>query len=201
MKGMGGGLKNLKTDFEDIAIGDKPDGFTCREEGLGTIAVTEEAAASGKKSLKIFNKKGLSKNYFPFIFATSKTVTTGHLKFSVDYMQKADQPAGFTFQIRKDAEQAGPSINFQKSGAVEANGQEIASVPPGTWAHLEIEFDLGVEDLSGYQVSVSVGGKKMDPVIRPFLKTPFSRVTWIGFAPIASGDETYYLDNFDLSIK
>ena len=82
-------------DFETAAVGTSPTTFTCFDSNRPElIQISEETAASGRRSLKITDADGLKHGWEPHLFQGVRPYETGRVRFSFDLL---NGPLRFTW--------------------------------------------------------------------------------------------------------
>ena len=207
----------LLEDFESTDAGNLPESLNCTpSDRPDALAVTAEAAAGGRKSLKFTKTQGLKYGFQPHVFFTSDRYTSGTVRFACDLLNGPEHPSECYLGLRdytvKGREYVdGPSITIKADGTVTASGKSLTTVPPGKWVHLEVQLDLGQPGQPGqpgraaatksYRLALTVAGEKpqgFDAI--PYVDPEFSRLTWFGFASVGKLGTVFYLDNIRLEL-
>lgn len=197
--------------FEPTAAGKLPARFHASPpDRPDAIAVTEEAAAEGKKSLKFTKVDGLKFGFQPHVYFSSDRYGSGKLRFACHLLNSLEKPSEFYVGLRdytiKGREYLdGASILIKPNGTVIASGKAVASVPPGKWAHLEVLLDLGQPGQAavpkGYRLTLAVAGGKeqvFDGI--PYVHPEFKQFTWFGFSSVGKQGSVFYVDNVRLEL-
>lgn len=192
-------LKGVEDSFEDTPIGQKPANATVSgAEGTAMLAVTEETAASGRRSLKVADAAGLPQSYQPHFYYKPAFL---HGTICVSFDLRVDQGALPWFECR-DANQpyrVGPSLRVDAQGQLQAARKSLMSVPLGQWFHLEATFKLGKTATGTYDLLVKLpNGESKQFGALPFGHQEFKRFQWFGFMSMATKPATYYVDNLKL---
>ncbi len=198
-------------DFESIGVGKLPATLSCLpSDRPDALAVTDEVAAGGKKSLKFTKAAGLKYGFEPHVYFSSKRYTPGKVRFACDLRTSAEHRpecyVGLRDYTAKGREYLdGPSITFKPDGAVVASGKTLTTVPPGQWVHLEVLLDLGQPGAStapkSYRLTLCVaGGKAQVFEAVPYVHPEFSQFTWFGFASVGQQGSVFYVDNVRLEL-
>ncbi len=188
-------------DFEDVPVGEKPPYAGSMVEGAGdALAVTEETAAGGKRSLKVTDVPGLKHSFNPHFWYTPnhrEGVSTLSLDLRLEEGAELDlewrQYPGHPYYF------VGPRALF-RDGKLFLADEPALAIPPGEWFHLEIVAGFGPDGDGTWRLAVTLpdGTTRRFEALR-FGSRETNSVTWIGF--ISSGDQacTYYLDNIRLT--
>jgi hypothetical protein len=190
---------SLDLDFEHVPVGAACPDAQNHVEGRGdSIAVTEETAASGRRSLKITDAPGLQFPYDPHLVFTPN-YRSGHVTFSFDV--RAEEGTEINLEgrdWRSNPYRVGFSV-WLKNGAVLVNDHEVGRIPLGQWTHFELAFGMGSRSTHTWDMTVSAPGI---PTIRwdrlPIMDPGFQEMTWLGFISNATTRTVYYLDNIRL---
>jgi hypothetical protein len=179
-------------DFESSATGTRPEAPWVPEvKGETNILVTEETAAQGRKSLKFVDAENSS--FWPFLHRSIGAFTQGRARLSFDL--RVDPGAVCLMELRYEAKGAGPSVRFDGHGDIYASGKKLTQVAPGTWFHVEIEFELGTEK-PAYQVSVQSQGRPASTFKDiPYATEWFFLCNSVYFIGDGNAPGTFYLDN------
>lgn len=152
----------LDEGFESILVGAGPIDDTTLGVGLGggarsSIAVSEDAAASGKRSLKIVDAPGMQAAFDPHFFYTPRhREGTTHASFDL----RAEPGVDVIHEWRDGASpyRVGPNLRVV-GGKLSANGAELMDIAAGQWAHFEIEAGLGQASAGTWGLSVALLGQ------------------------------------------
>ena len=188
--------------FESVPVGKLPTDIEAHVEGKGdAIAVTEETAASGKRSLKITDAPGLQQTFNP------------HLVYPVNY---SEGPVRCAFDLRiepgvllafgwRDYTEAAYQTGAQfeiRDGKLYLDAKPVLDLPVGQWIHFEIAAGLGKADNGRWDLAVTLPGQAPRLFARQtFQNAKFKKLTWVGFSSNATSKTVFYLDNFILEPK
>ena len=185
-------LTFFSLDFENMPDGHEPTQLKLAGGPGATFAVTSEAACGGTKSLKVVDKKGLAKPFYPYAHVAPRGAPSkGVVTVSFDAMAAKSAPAHFNVECRGAGAPftVGPSLDFSREGELTANGKEILSVEPGTWCHVEVRFEIGAGQ---YDLLTRANGKES----RQSIPAPALRdLAWFGIVAADDADGVFYLDN------
>ena len=163
------------------------------------MAVTDETAASGTKSLRLVDSPNLGAAWQPHLIAkigaeqgsvrirwSFRTDDKAHPQFECrDYKQDGARPYAI-----------GPSITFA-AGHVRAGGRKIADVPVGEWSRVEILLHVTGPKAGTWSCTVTPPGGEPVTVDGLKVQTGFRILEWNGF--MTNGKEgTWYLDDFSV---
>ena len=187
--------------FEDTPVGSHPaNAHISGERDGASIRVSEERAATGRRSLKITDSKTLKPTWEPH-FYYQPHMTTGTVRQSFDVW--AAPEAEFFTEWRDTADypkNVGPSVWFGGSGKVSVGGKVLAEFPPQAWLHVEIEAAVGKNAPRTYKLTLTpTGGSPRTFENLPVSGADFQELHWLGFSSTAAADTAFFLDN--ISVK
>ncbi|MGD0091587.1 MAG: right-handed parallel beta-helix repeat-containing protein [Planctomycetota bacterium] len=188
--------------FENETVGQPPHGVEVHVENKGdAVVVTEETAASGKRSLKITDAPGLANVWDPCI------------NWKVNYA-KGMVSNGFALRVEKasivDFEWRDWSQSDYQTGAQFGIRDGVLSLPGGAkldlpldqWVRFEISGGLGDVSTAKWTLTVQAPGQALREFKDlPYGKPGFKRLTWVGFSSNATVSTSYYLDDFTLKLR
>src|SRR5579871_246738 len=190
----------LHLDFEHTRVGAPCPNAQNNVEGKGdSIAVTEETAFTGKRSLKITDAPGLQFVFDPhLVFLPNHVQGITTLKFAM----RVDPGAIVDHEWRDWSGQpykVGPSLTV-RDGGVWVGGRELVKIPVGQGVEYTVRAGVGPQQNGVWALEVHVPG---DPLRRftdlPLGSADFHNVTWIGFVSEATDRTVFFLDDIDLS--
>jgi hypothetical protein len=202
----------LVEDFETTPVGQFPLTLSASPpERPDALAVTDQAAASGRRSLRFTKTPGLKYGFQPHVCFSSDRYTSGEVFFACELLNSADRPAEIYLGLRDYTAKGreyldGPSIMFGADGNVSASGQPVARLPVGKWVHLEIQLDLGgpgrPPPAKSYRLRLAGAGARPQVyhAIR-YVDREFSRVSWFGFSNVGKPGSTFYVDRVRLELR
>ncbi len=167
------------------------------EHKSGLVAISDQAAATGKKSLKVSDAAGLQHAFDPhFYFRPGHTQGVTRCSFDL----RMERGAVLFHEWRDDASpyHAGPSLHVQ-DGKLRAGGKELIEIPTGIWVHLEISARLGAESTGTWDLSVTLPGQQPKTFAGLKSRSPeWQKLNWLGFCSLATAT-VFYLDNLELT--
>jgi len=196
---------SLDLTFEDVPVGHMARRWSLAGATEGaTFAVTDELAAAGQRSLKVTDKAGLPKTFYPYAMYRLN-VTQGAMALELDFRQGA--PGGeacLEFRDYQDkapgAFSVGPSLTITPEGKLNAGGKTQAELPAGQWSHIKVTFSVGADAPKEYELTVTPGGGQPVTVKLPFVKQDFAVVTDLYVISGGDADASFYLDNLKLTV-
>jgi hypothetical protein len=187
----------ISDGFEEQPVGSRPKGAVSHVESRGdAIVITDEAAASGKQSVKIVDAPGLRNNFDPHLTYENLVFVTGRVHNSFDLRVAKDTRLDFEWRDYGEPPYAtGPHFSLHDRMLTFGTGQAVA-MPADTWIHFEIVAGLGDAAKDGWTLRVRVAGQPAREFRNPAMGNPrFKKLDWIGFSSNATYKTTFYLDN------
>ena len=164
-----------------------------------SISVTEETAASGKRSLKITDAPGLKNRFDPHFFFSPghKEGVTG-CAFDI----RMEEGAIFHHEWRDDSSpyRVGPSL-WIAGGKLSTGGKPLAEVPTGQWFHVEARAGLGTRAKGAWDLTITLPGKPPQSFEALPCDPGWKKLDWLGFVSNADRHAILYLDNLQLENK
>jgi len=191
------GPVEVDDDFEGTPAGSPPRAdHVDSDKAGGSIRVTDEQAAGGRHSLKFTDARALEPPWMPHLFYRPH-LAEGTVRQSFDV--RMGKGAVLITEWRDEGDYPhciGPSVSLDGEGRVSVGGKELATLPPGRWARLEIEASLGKDAPRTFTLTVAVpgGDRKVFPRL-PFAGKDFRELHWLGFIGAAREDAVFYVDN------
>lgn len=184
-------------DFEKYQPGASPENAVVSgEEKDASVRVTDQQAASGKRSLKITDAQGVEPSWQPHFFYQPRLVE-GTVRQSFDV--KLEPKALMFVQWRDETsypECIGPSVTFDGAGRITAGDRLVATAPVDGWLHVEIEAPLGKNAPRKYSLTVvPANGARQVFTDLPFSGKDFRALHWLGFVSTATVDTAFFVDN------
>lgn len=195
-------FSSLAEDFEPTAKGGKAARAETQGEGNGaSIRVADDAAASGKQSLKFTDAAGLSAKHFPMLQYRPR-VLKGVATVS---FQLRPGPGTLFWHEWRDADKpyhAGPSVRVEDGGDVTVNGKKIAAIPMEQWTRVEIRCGLGGQRTGTWDLTlVPAGGAPQKFEELPLASKDFKRLQWFGFISLAEQQAAFHVDDLRLDAR
>ena len=191
-------LGPVADDFEGTPVGAQAaNARTLGEIGAASARVTEETAASGRRSLKFTDAPNLPDPSSPqLIYAPRQH--EGMVRLTFDVRLEPGAEVWLEWRTQGGQYQSGPSLRIARNGALIAGGRSLMTVPARQWVRIEILCRLGKQAIGRYDLTVTVGNaaKRFDAL--PCGSPSFSRLQWLGFLSMSPGAAVWYLDNIRL---
>ncbi len=187
-------------DFESVAPGVHGPEFASLSHGgrPELVVVTEETAASGRRSLKIADAAELKNGFDPhFFYSPAYKRGLATCSFAI----RLEPGAVFYHEWRDRASpyRVGPSLWF-RDGELIVDGQAPVDVPTGKWLRVKVESRLK-GDRPTWSLAVEIPGAKAVNLKGLPVSKGWKSVDWVGFVSPAERPTTVYLDDLDLNVK
>ncbi|HPD16146.1 MAG TPA: right-handed parallel beta-helix repeat-containing protein [Planctomycetota bacterium] len=189
----------FREDFETVPIGAPPPLAKCYTEKKGdALAVTEEAAAGGKRSLKVLDAPGLQHAYNPHFFYVPHH-REGVTKFAFEMRIEAGTQMYVEWRDDANPYNVGPTMSVS-GGKLHVKDQPPLDIPAGQWVRYEMSAGLGPQSTSTWELVVTQPGQQ-PRVFKaiPFAKPGLRKLDWLGFSSTANEKAVFLLDNVELT--
>ncbi|HSV72814.1 MAG TPA: right-handed parallel beta-helix repeat-containing protein [Chthonomonadales bacterium] len=187
--------------FEPLEPGDRPRNVTLSEEegAAAVIRVTDEQAATGRRSLKFTDAAGQRHSFSPHMW-----FAPGFRQVSLEAAFSLRMGAGARFYHEwRDASspyRVGPSIVVEPDGTLRASGRELTRIPHDEWVRIEIACALTGPARGRYTVRVRFAGRTAALTFEDIPSDPnLTELQWFGFVADGTVPSVFYLD--DISLK
>lgn len=182
-------------DYENYAVNESERSAHVGDGGKpGSVAVTDETAASGKQSLKFTDSAGLKQTYAPFV-TYPLDCESGVLRAGFDL--RLEPGAIFVYEWRDDPYnyKLGPRIEVNVQGWLSASGKRLVQVPRGAWIRCDVECGLGPQATGTYALTLRLPDSK--PMVYRQLKcsAQFKTLACVVIMSPADGPTAFFLDN------
>jgi hypothetical protein len=193
-------------NFEDSVIGTRPSGLLAivGEEGedpKATVRITDETAATGKRSVKITDVAGQQNTWTPnlsYKLKLTQGAVTGRFALRLE-------PGAIVKHEWRDADSPfhyGPSLRIAADGTLTANEKILDKLPQGQWLNVTVTCALGTSSTGTYDLTIQ--GAKGTPELRyknlTYDRNFISLRNW-GFVSDTNGPSTFYLDDISLTVR
>lgn len=188
----------LCDDFESPRTLAVPDAQVALEGKGDQIAVSEETAAGGKRSLKVVDTKGLQWAFNPHFYYVPRHIE-GRTTAAFDL--RVGPGVVFHHEWRDDASpyRIGPSL-WVRDGKLIAAGRELLKFPDDAWVRVEISAGLGPQSNGTWDLTVTLPGQASRAFQQLANASPeWKKLDWLGFCSLATGQTVFFLDNISLS--
>lgn len=189
---------SFEDDFEKTPLAKSIYNGHVITEGRGdSIAVSDEQAKSGGRSLKFTDVEGLKQRFNP------------HLVFDVNHKQGITR-VDFDIWLESNAEfyhewrdkqspySSGPLLEIRK-GKLKATGRELGMIPERQWVHVEIESALGDQWTGKWSLVVTLpDGTKLEHRELPLKEHDWKTLDSLVITSDANLKTAFYLDNLEV---
>jgi len=192
-----GARQPKRREYEDCAVGEPERQAHVGDGGAaGTVAVTEETAVSGKRSLKFTDATGLKQTYAPFVTYPLE-VEAGMLRAGFDV--RLEPGAVFAYEWRDDpyAYNLGPRLEVNADGWLAANGRRLAQLPHRRWVRVDLACGLGPQATGAYDLTLSIPGSDSQLHRQLACAPQFKVLACVVVMSLADGPTAFYLDNVE----
>jgi hypothetical protein len=189
----------FRDDFEASTPGAAPSFAKANLENKGdAIAVTEETAASGRRSLKVTDAPGLQYSYNPH-FYYQPGHTDGVSRCSFDIRVEAATDMYHEWRDSSTPYRTGPSL-WVRNGKLRVDNRDVMEIPPGRWVHFDVAAGVGPQSTGTWELTVKVseGEERRFTGLRN-RDSQWKALDWLGFVSNAGVRTTFYLDNVELA--
>ncbi len=190
----------IHDDFETGSVGQPPSGVQANVENKGdAITITDEAASSGKQSIKITDAPGLRQSFNPHLVYGGVNYESGSIMNT--FSLRVDPGAFVQFEWRDYSGsdyRTGPRFHI-RDGMLQLDGKPGLEIPTGKWLKFEIATALGEGSKGDWALRLTMPGQP-PRVFRglPYAQPEFKKLTWVGFVSAADAKTVFYLDDFTL---
>jgi hypothetical protein len=190
---------SVKEDFENIPVGSPlPDAVLNVENKGDKIAVTEEAAAGGKRALKLTDAAGLKARFNPHFYLRPDH-REGVSRCSFDLRLGAGAQFSHEWRDKSSPYRTGPSL-YASGGKLRAAGKEIVPVPTNEWVRIEIKAGLGQAGDGTWELAVTMPGQARQEFRALKNTSPdWKALDWLGFTSNADAATGIWIDNLELA--
>ncbi|MBN1817995.1 MAG: right-handed parallel beta-helix repeat-containing protein, partial [Sedimentisphaerales bacterium] len=187
---------DIEDDFEQTSVGSPPGDAEVHTENKGdSIAITNEQAASGEKSVRIADAPGLQNSWNPHLVYRLQH-RSGVTTSSFDLRIAEDSNINFEWRdYGKSPYRTGPYFSIRHQ-ILSVAGREMVRLPANEWIHCTISASLGdsAPDIWSMEVTAPGNSPRTFRDI-PYNSTEFDHLEWLGFISNATGETAFYLDN------
>jgi len=186
----------ISEDFERTAVGQPADDayYAPGDVAGGSILVSEEQAASGKRALKFTDAPGLKNVWDPHMFYQPfQNTGTVRVQFRL-WLGPGAEPwiewrsSGYPYAV-------GPSLKVDARGQLIANGQTLLKLPSQQWVTFDLLCKLGREATGTYDLTVTLPGAQPQPFPGVPCDPKFRQLAWLGFISLANAESVFYVDD------
>lgn len=187
----------LREDFEQLALGQAPAGWTLSSRGQDeTAAVTDESAASGTKSLR-FQDGPSGERFHPHLYHRLAH-SSGVIRIAFDLRVERGAWPSFESRDTNPWHTTGMLLEVLPDRTLRAAGRDLMKVPVGQWLNVEMVGGVGPDSTGHYRLTVRLPGEAPRVFDELPYRPGFKTLGWIGFSAMTRERRTFYVDNFVL---
>jgi len=182
--------------FEREMPGRPPRGFDISAEGRGgLVVVTEETAASGKRSLKVTDAPDLPREWLPTVVFTTH-FEKGVVRNVFDL--RIEKATRLSYEWRGEGG-TGPYMRIANA-KLHLPGGTTLDLPENQWVQFEVQCALGPDSTGKWSLTVRIPGQSVQTFKDLSFASPtFKVLTGVWFLSTGATTASYYLDNFVLN--
>ncbi|MGM0491717.1 MAG: right-handed parallel beta-helix repeat-containing protein [Armatimonadota bacterium] len=162
------------------------------------ITISDEAAHSGRQSLRIEDVPDLEKDYNPhFYYRPNYTEGVARSAFAL----LIDEATVFYHEWRSHGHpyDVGPSLRVS-DGEIAVDAGELLDLPIGEWIHIEVIAPLGA-DAGTWTLAVTLpDGTRHEFADLPCRDEQWRQLRWVGFVSNGTEPAVFYLDDVELEL-
>ena len=160
--------------------------------------MSDETAATGKRSLKFSDAPGQKFSYNPHLFY-QPGFTTGTLVGRFALRHETGAVVLHEWRDNASPYKVGPSLRVAADGALYAGERRLAQLPPGRWVTLEITCALGPAAKETWDLTLTRSGAAPERFAGLPCGPDFRALHWWGFIANSSAATVFYLDDLSLA--
>jgi hypothetical protein len=190
--------QTFSLDFEGGKLGDHPAEAKVTVEGKGDeVGVSDDQAASGKRSLRVVDAPGLKFGFNPHFYWEPGHLS-GTSRFSFDIRFGSSAPMYVEWRGAGHPYLVGPSL-WYRDGKLVANDKVVCDAPRDTWLRIAMQAGLGPQSTGKWTLTVTApGGEPRVFADLPNGSADWKALQWLGFSATADEKATFWLDNVKL---
>lgn len=188
----------LAEDFETLAVGQGLPGWQLAAGGRNELVqVTDQAAASGQRALRVIDELS---DYKPHFYAYPVR-RQGRVSFAFDLRVGAGAQPSLELRDVDPWYSSGPLITIDRDGLMRGvHGKDLLKIPHNTWIHVELRTGVGTACDGFYEVRVRLPGETQEHIFSGLPCAPgFKVLGWVGFCSSGATGSVYEVDNIVLT--
>lgn len=188
-------LFSYEDDFEGTPVGKPLWNARLHLHGKGdSIAVTDEKAKSGKRSVKMQDAPDLPNSWTPH-FSFDCNHKTGASRVAFDLWMEPGASFNHEWRNKLAKYEVGPTIDV-RDGALFSQKKELMKLPAEQWVHFDLSAPLGEASQGTWTLKVTLpdGTEKVFADL-PNGNKPWNTLEWLVFVSSATKKSAFYLDN------
>lgn len=180
--------------FEATPLKALPLDAKCFAKLPALIAITDEQAASGSRSLKILDAGGLERSWEPF-FEYLPNHQSGVSRCEFDLLLTPGAELLHEWRDNAAPYRIGPSLLIARD-RLQIGGKDLMSLPVGQWIRVAVSSKLGTQADGKWSLEVTLP-RKQTQRFAPFThgRGQIRSLAWVGFVSLANTNTVVYLDN------
>ena len=188
----------LVEGFETTVLGGRPAvGFIYEDGPAAPAAVSDEAAATGRQSLKFTDAAGQPNFYNPhYCFDPGASEGTADLSFALRL--EAGSPFEHGWRSAGEPFIVGPSLQWTADGTLRAADRDLLQVPAGEFVTYRVTCALGAAADGTWSLEVTLPGQAPQRFDGLPCDPAFDEFRWCGWVSVAEAPATAYLDDLRL---
>ena len=191
---------SIDDGFENTPLQGQADlAITHGEAGSASIRVTDEIAATGKRSLRFTDAPGLDQVWNPHLYYHPHQ-RGGTATCSFDLWL---EPGAILCHEWRDASspfRVGPTMAVDGEGRLSAATEPVMQLPHKQWVHFELSSVLGKDADGTWKLTVTVPGREPEALEDLPCDPKCKTLEWLGFISNATDTAVLYLDNLKLDV-
>ncbi len=198
----------IMADFETVPWGDAPTEIgghplhaaVHTENRPELVAITDEVAASGQRSLRLHDVPDLQQPWNPHIYY-QPGYTEGIAWCSFDVCVDSATNMYHEWRDASTPYRVGPTLRIA-DGQLSAAGIEPIPVEPGEWLHVEVTAGVGKRADGTWRLAVTLpGGKEYRFDDLRCRDESWDELRWLGFVSNGTVESVWYLDNIQIRLR
>jgi len=184
----------LSDDFED-------DSKTFVKTSDPEVGITDQVAATGARSLRLFDAKALSHAWLPMVnreIHIPQSISSGTCRVAFDLMLDESAPGKLSLMLR-GVNKGGKQPDFGSilfgDDVIMADGWAFMKLESGHWFHIEMAFQFGPDRDRMYTLSATTVDGHTRTERYPYSHRNFDRPAWVGLAGMGAAESRMYIDN------
>ena len=187
----------IKVNFDVMRVGSAEfEAKVNTENRKGLIAVTEEQAATGKRSLKVVDTPDLKQPFNPHFHFEPRHLN-GISRCSFDARFSSNSEFYHEWRDKAAPYRSGPSLRVQ-GGKLLVGGKELMALPAEQWIHFEIRAGVGAQADGTWELRVTLPGAQSKTFPGLKCNPQWKTLEWLGFVSNGREQSVLYLDNIEI---
>ena len=193
----------VSDDFERDPVGRPPQSAEIHvetEDKGDSIVVTDEAAATGKHSVKVTDAPGLKNAYNPHLFWKVNYAATS-IENRFDLRVEKASKIDFEWRDWSSGDYKTAVHLAIRDGTLKLDNGATLDLPENQWVHFEITGVAGEANAGRWSLAITLPGQApREFKDLPYAKPGFRTLTWVGFTSNATVKTSFFLDDFRLRV-